>query len=263
MARIWRSQKLKPHLKRTCKPASDPQFEGKFWGVIGLYLDPPEKSLVLCCNEKTQCQALERTQTSLPLGNGQIRTDTHEYIRHGTITLFAALNYLGGKLIYRIERKHTHVEWLCFVKQLERETPKDLEVQLIADNYATHKQAKVEAWQARHRRSHMHFTPTSSSWMNPVERFFAEITEECARAGGFRSVPELARAITAYMAARNEEPKPYCCKADGAKILGKIHRAREALSGAAQKQEYVRHRTPVRPMPPRCNPDQDATLGTD
>ena len=128
VARIWRSQNLKPHLKRTFKLSNDPQFETKFWDVIGLYLDPPEKSLVFCCDEKTQCQALERTQPSLPLGQGHIRTETHDYIRHGTITLFAALNYLDGKLIYRTEQKHTHVEWLRFLKQLDRETPKDLDV---------------------------------------------------------------------------------------------------------------------------------------
>ena len=235
VARIWRSQNLKPHLKRTFKLSNDPKFEAKFWDVIGLYLDPPEKSLVLCCDEKTQCQALERTQPSLPLGRGHIRTETHDYIRHGTLTLFAALNYLDGKLIYRTERKHTHVEWLRFLKQVERETPKDVDVHLIADNYATHKQTKVQAWLARRPRFHMHFTPTSSSWMNLVERFFADITEECVRAGSFRSVPQLTRAITAYMAVRNEQPKPYRWKADGAEILAKIKRAREALAGAAKK----------------------------
>ena len=234
VARIWRSQNLKPHLKRTFKLSNDPKFEAKFWDVIGLYLDPPEKSLVLCCDEKTQCQALERTQPSLPLGHGHIRTETHDYVRHGTITLFAALNYLDGKLIYRTEQKHTHVEWLRFLKQLDRETPKELDVHLIADNYATHKQTKVKAWLARRPRFHMHFTPTSSSWMNLVERFFADITQECVRAGSFRSVPQLTRAIEAYMAVRNEEPKPYRWKADGAKILAKIQRAREALVGAAQ-----------------------------
>ena len=235
VARIWRSQNLKPHLQRTFKLSHDPQFETKFWDVIGLYLDPPEKSLVFCCDEKTQCQALERTQPSLPLGRGHIRTETHDYIRHGTITLFAALNYLDGKLIYRTEQKHTHVEWLRFLKQLERETPKDLEIHLIADNYSTHKQAKVKAWLARRPRFHMHFTPTSSSWMNLVERFFADITQECVRAGSFGSVPQLTRAITAYMAARNDQPKPYRWKADGTEILAKIQRAREALAREAKK----------------------------
>ena len=149
VARIWRSQNLKPHVKRTCKLSHDPQFEAKFWSVIGLYLDPPEKFLVFCCDEKTQCQALERTQPRLPLRRGHIRTETHDSIRHGAITLFAALNDLDGKLIYRTERKHTHVEWLRFLKQLEREAPKDLAIRLIADNYSTHKQAKVQAWLAR------------------------------------------------------------------------------------------------------------------
>ena len=239
VARIWRSQ----NLKRTCKLSHDPQFETKFWDVIGLYLDPPEKSLVFCCDEKTQCQALERTQPSLPLGRGHIRTETHDYIRHGTITLFAALNYLDRKLIYRTERKHTHVEWLRFLKQLERETPKDLEIHLIADNYSTHKQAKVQAWLACRPRLHMHFTPTSSSWMNLVERFFADVTQECVRAGSFGSVPQLTWAITAYMAARNEQPKPYRWKADGTEILAKIQQAREALARETKKQEVLLHST--------------------
>lgn len=232
VARIWRSQNLKPHLKRTSKLSNDPQFEAKFWDVIGLYLDPPEKSLVLCCDEKTQSQALERTQPSPPR-QGHIRTETDDSIRHGTLTLFAALNYLDGKLIYRAERKHTHVEWLRFLKQLDRETPKDLEVHVIADDYVTHKQTKVLAWLARRPRFHMHFTPASSSWMNLVERFFADITEECVRAGSFGSVPQLTRAITAYMAAHYEQPKPYRWKADRATILAKNQRATEAMAGAA------------------------------
>ena len=234
VARIWRSQNLKPHLQRTVKLSHDPQFKAKFWDGLGLYLDPPAKSLVFCCDEKTQCQALERTQPSLPLGQGHIRTETHDSIRHGTITLCAARNYLDGKWIYRTEQQHTHVEWLRFLKQLDRETPKDLEVHLIADNYSTHKQAKVKAWLERRPRFHMHFTPTASSWMNLVERFFADITQECVRAGSFDSVPQLTQAITADLAARNEQPKPYRWQADGAEILAKIQRARAALAGGAQ-----------------------------
>ena len=149
----------------------------------------PEKALVLCCDEKTQCQALERSQPGLPLGIGHIRTRTHDYKRHGTITLFAALNYLDGKLISRTEQRHTHVEWLRFLKQIERETPKSLAIHLIVDNYSTHKHERVRRWVDRHPRIHYHFTPTGSSWLNLVERFFADLTSDVIRDGSFRSVP--------------------------------------------------------------------------
>ena len=233
VARIWQRQGLKPHRLRTFKVSQDKRFDEKFWDVVGLYLDPPERSLVLCCDEKTQCQALERTQPGLPLGRGHIRTRTHDYTRHGTVTLFAALSYLEGKLIYRTEQQHTHVEWLRFLKQIDRETPTDVDLHLIADNYSTHKHEKVVGWLKTHPRFHMHFTPTSSSWMNMVERFFADLTQDCVRAGSFRTVSELVDEITAYLAHRNENPKPYQWKADGAKTLAKIHRAREALAEAS------------------------------
>ena len=155
--------------------------------MIGLYLNPPDRALVLCCDEKSQCQALEPTQPGLPLGMEHIRTQTHDYFRHGTVTLFAALNYLDGKIISRTEDKHTHVEWLRFLKQLDRDTPKDLDLHLMVDNYAT-KHAKVKQWLARHRRFHVHFTPTGSSWLNLVERFFADLTQEAIRNGSFGSV---------------------------------------------------------------------------
>ena len=158
--RIWRTNGLKPHLLRTFKISQDPQFERKFWDVIGLYLNPPDKALVLCCDEKSQCQALERTQPGLPLGIGHIRTRTHDYKRHGTITLFAALNYLDGKILSRTEKRHTHVEWLRFLKQIDRESPGELELHLIVDNYATHKHQKVREWLKRHPRVIVHFTPT-------------------------------------------------------------------------------------------------------
>src|SRR5271157_5444492 len=166
--RLWAASEIKPHLLRTFKLSNDKRFEEKFWDVIGLYLNPPHKALVLCCDEKSQCQALERTQPGLPLGFGHIRTQTHDYIRHGTITLFAALNYLDGKIISRTEPRHTHVEWLRFLKQMDRETPAELELHLIVDNYATHKHAKVRAWLAKRSRFHLHFTPTGSSWLNLV-----------------------------------------------------------------------------------------------
>ena len=234
VGRIWREHGLKPHLKRTFKLSNDPQFEAKFWDVVGLYLDPPEKSIVLCCDEKTQIQALERTQPGLPLGTGHIRTETHDYHRHGTITLFAAMNYLDGKLIKRLEAKHTHVEWLRFLKQIDRETPVELTIHVIADNYATHKHGKVTAWLARHPRFEMHFTPTSSSWLNLVERFFADLTA-VIRDGSFTSVAELRREIVRHLAEHNENPRPYQWTAKGEDILAKIGRARERLAGAQAK----------------------------
>ncbi len=226
---IWKKNELKPHLLRTFKISKDPRFEEKFWDIIGLYLDPPDKALVLCCDEKSQCQALERTQPGLPLGIGHIRTRTHDYKRHGTITLFAALNYLEGKLITRTETRHTHVEWLRFLKQVDRETPKQLAIHVIADNYATHKHTRVKEWLKKHPRFQQHFTPTSSSWLNLVERFFADLTNDCIREGSFQSVRDLVAAIEEYLAARNENPKRYVWRAKGEAILRKVARAKEAL----------------------------------
>jgi transposase len=227
--RIWKANDLKPHLRRTFKISNDPQFERKFWDVIGLYLNPPDKALVLCCDEKSQCQALERTQPGLPLGIGHIRTHTHDYKRHGTITLFAALNYLDGKILSRTEPNHTHVEWLRFLRQLDRETPGGQDVHLIVDNYATHKHEKARAWIEAHPRFTLHFTPTGSSWMNLVERFFADLTQDCVREGSFRSVKQLIEAIEEFLEVRNEQPKRYIWRAKGEDILRKIERARAAL----------------------------------
>src|SRR5437667_6136027 len=227
--RLWAANDIKPHLSRTFKLSNDRQFEAKFWDVIGLYLNPPDKALVLCCDEKSQCQALERTQPGLPLGIGHIRNKTHDYKRHGTITLFAALNYLDGKILSRTETRHTHVEWLRFLKQLDRETPSELQLHLIVDNYATHKHEKVRHWLKRHARVILHFTPTGSSWMNLVERFFADLTQDCVREGSFESVRELIEAIDEFLAVRNEEPKRYVWRAKGEDILRKIEKARAAL----------------------------------
>jgi transposase len=224
---IWKKNDLKPHLVKTFKISKDPNFKKKFWDVIGLYLDPPDKALVLCCDEKSQCQALERTQPGLPLGIGHIRTRTHDYIRHGTITLFAALNYLDGKIIARIEKRHTHVEWLRFLKQLNREIPKELDLHLIVDNYCTHKHKKVKEWLSKHPRFHIHYTPTSSSWLNLVERFFADLTNDVVREGSFTSVRQLVRDIETYLAERNLNPKPYKWKAEGEEILRKIQKAKQ------------------------------------
>jgi transposase len=229
--RIWKANDLKPHLVRTFKISNDPQFEQKFWDVIGLYLNPPDKALVLCCDEKSQCQALERTQPGLPLGAGHIRTQTHDYYRHGTVTLFAALNYLDGKILSRTEAHHTHVEWLRFLKQIERETPAHQQVHLIVDNYATHKHDKVRSWLKRHPRMILHFTPTGSSWMNLVERFFADLTADCVREGSFESVRQLIDAIDEFLAVRNAEPKRYVWRAKGEDILRKIEKAKAVLAG--------------------------------
>ena len=163
-------------------------------------MNPPNKALVFCCDEKSQCQALERTQPGLPLGMGHIKTRTHDYIRHGTITLFAALSYLDGKILSRTAKQHTHKEWLAFLKMIERQTPSGLDIHLVMDNYATHKHPAVKSWMARHPRFHQHFTPTSSSWLNLVERFFRDLTEDVVREGSFGSVPELVRAIETYLA---------------------------------------------------------------
>jgi len=226
---LWSQNDLKPHLTRTFKLSNDPQFEPKFWDVIGLYLQPPQKALVLCCDEKSQCQALERSQPGLPLGIGHIRTRTHDYTRHGTVTLFAALDYLAGKILSATAPKHTHVEWLAFLKQIERETPAELALHLIVDNYATHKHAAVKQWLAKHPRVHLHFTPTGSSWLNLVERFFRDLTVDVVRDGSFRSVRELTQAIEAYLAERNLAPKPYRWRAGGASILEKVRAARTVL----------------------------------
>lgn len=227
--RLWSANDIKPHRLRTFKLSRDKHFEAKFWDVVGLYLNPPDRALVLCCDEKSQCQALERTQPGLPLGIGHVRTRTHDYVRHGTITLFAALGYLDGKIISRIAPRHTHVEWLAFLKSIDRDTPPELDLHLIADNYGTHKHPKVKAWLARHPRFHMHFVPTSSSWLNLVERFFRDLSEDALREGSFGSVRELTEAIETYLAQRNLDPQPYRWRAKGADILAKIQRAREAM----------------------------------
>ena len=230
--RLWTANDIKPHLTHTFKLSNDKAFKQKFWDVIGLYLSPPEKALVLCCDEKSQVQALEQTQPGLPLGVGHIKTKTHDYYRHGTLTLFAALNYLEGKLITRIAEQHRHQEWLDFLKKINRETPKELAIHLIADNYGTHKHSEVKNWLTRHPRFHMHFTPTSSSWMNLVERFFRDLTDFLSEES-FPSVKKLADSIMTYLAERNRNPKRYVWRAKGEDILRKIHAAREILNSSA------------------------------
>ena len=229
---LWKANDIKPHLIRTFKISRDPQFERKFWDIIGLYLNPPDKALVLCCDEKSQCQALERSQPGLPLGVGHIKTKTHDYIRHGTVTLFAALSYLDGKILSRTSPKHTHKEWLSFLRLINRETPKELDIHLIMDNYATHKHPAVKEWMEKHTRFHAHFTPTSSSWINLVERFFRDLTEDVVREGSFESVRQLIQAMETYLVERNLAPKRYVWKKKGEEILAKIAKARAAQNAA-------------------------------
>ena len=228
--RIWAANDLKPHRTRTFKLSNDPQFEAKFWDVIGLYLDPPTRAIVLCCDEKSQCQALERTQPGLPLGQGHVATRTHDYYRHGTVTLFAALNYLNGKILAERAPRHRHQEWLKFLKTIDSSTPAGVDLHLILDNYATHKHPKVKRWLAAHPRFHLHFTPTSASWLNLVERFFRDLSQDVILPGSFGSTNELVDAIWGYLAERNLKPQRYQWRADGTVILEKIRRAREALA---------------------------------
>ena len=227
---IWQDNELKPHLSRSFKLSTDPNFDQKFWDVIGLYLNPPTQAVILCCDEKSQCQALERSQPALPLGQGHIRTQTHDYYRHGTITLFCALNYLSGKVLQMQKRRHRHQEWLKFLQAIDQEYPGEIALHLIIDNYATHKHAKVRRWLARHPRFHIHFTPTSASWMNLVERFFRDLSQDCILPGSFGSVEELSREITQHLAQWNLKPTRYQWKADGQTVLEKIARARQALA---------------------------------
>jgi transposase len=236
--RHWQANGLKPHLVRGFKVSRDPQFVAKLEDIVGLYLSPPEHALVLCCDEKSQVQALDRTQPGLPLKKGRAATMTHDYKRHGTTTLFAALNVLDGKVIGRCQQRHTHAEWLKFLRQIDRETPKDKTLHLIADNYATHKHPAVQNWLAKHPRFNMHFTPTSASWLNMVERFFRDLTTERLRRGVFTSVPELIAAIDEYVAHHNHDPKPFIWTKSARDILQKVIRANRHLSS---KQNETLH----------------------
>ena len=228
--RHWQANGLKPHLVRGFKVSRDPQFVEKLQDIVGLYMSPPEHALVLCCDEKSQVQALERTQPGLPLKKGRAQTMTHDYKRHGTTTLFAALNVLDGQIIGQCQPRHTHVQWLTFLRQIDRQTPKDKTLHLIADNYATHKHPAVQEWLAKHPRFNMHFTPTSASWLNMVERFFRDITERRLRRGVFTSVPELVAAIDEYVAHHNANPKPLIWTKSARDILQRVIRANEGLS---------------------------------
>jgi transposase len=231
--RVWSSRGLKPHLVRTFKLSNDKRFEEKLVDVVGLYLNPPDKAVVLCMDEKSQIQALDRTQPSLPMKKGRAGTMTHDYKRNGTTTLFAALNVLTGKVIGQCLPKHRNTEFLKFLRTVDRQVPKGLDIHMILDNYGTHNHENVKAWLEKHPRFHLHFIPTSSSWLNMVERWFREITDKAIRRGVFKSVPDLVSAIEAYLEANNGDPKPFVWTATAEQILEKVRRGRVALHATA------------------------------
>jgi transposase len=227
--RVWMANGLKPHLSRTFKLSNDPRFVEKLVDVVGLYLNPPEHALVLCCDEKSQIQALDRTQPGLPIKPGRCGTMTHDYVRNGTTTLFAALEVAEGKLIGTCMQRHRHQEWIKFLKLVDAQTPAELDLHLIADNYFTHKTPQVQRWLKRHPRFHMHFIPTSSSWLNLVERWFREITDKRIRRESFTGVEQLTAVIMDYVAKHNENPKAFVWTAKVEDILTKVRRARAVL----------------------------------
>lgn len=230
--RVWQRFDVQPHRVERFKLSNDPHFDEKVRDVVGLYLDPPDQALVLCVDEKSQIQALDRTRPILPLRPGLPERQTHDYQRHGTTTLFAAFNILTGKVIGSCLPRHRGKEFVKFLNQLEKDVPVDLDVHIILDNYSTHKSALVKTWlkpKKRHR-FHFHFTPTSSSWLNQVERWFGLITDRMIRRGTFCSVPELERAIYQWLATWNNKPKPFVWKATADVILDKVRRCREAIA---------------------------------
>jgi transposase len=227
--RIWKRHGLKPHLTHTFKLSNDPHFAEKLEDVIGLYLNPPEHAIVLSVDEKSQIQALDRTQPGLPLKKGRCGTMTHDYKRNGTTTLFAALNTLDGTVIGSCMERHRHQEWLKFLSQIDKEYPGETAIHLIADNYSTHKHPRVQSWMKRHSRFHIHFTPTSASWLNMVERFFRELTDKQIRRGIFTSISQLREAIDRAIEQHNADPKPYIWTAKASDVLEKVKRARITL----------------------------------
>jgi len=228
--RIWHQHNLKPHLIKTFKLSRDKRFVEKLVDVVGLYLNPPDKSLVLCVDEKSQIQALDRTQPGLPLKKGRCGTMTHDYKRNGTTTLFAALSMLDGRIIGDCMPHHRHQEFLDFLRQIDKQTPPDLDLHLIVDNYVTHKHGKVKAWLARNPRFHMHFTPTYSSWLNQVERWFALITERAIRRNSFTSVRQLKQQIDLFVQRYNADASPFKWVATADSILQKIERIAKRIS---------------------------------
>lgn len=228
--RVWQEAGLKPHLSKHFKVSNDPHFEEKLRDVVGLYLNPPDKAVVFCVDEKSSIQALDRSQPGLPMKKGRCGTMTHDYKRHGTSTLFAALNVATGKVIGACKKRHRHEEFLAFLQTIDKQTPSELALHIIVDNYATHKHANVKKWLKRNKRVQLHFIPTSSSWLNLVERFFGLLTDKALRRGVFTSVKELVATIHDFIAHHNGEPKPFVWTKSANKILEKVERARKALS---------------------------------
>lgn len=227
--RLWQMYNLKPHLSRSFKLSRDPKFLEKLTDVVGLYLNPPQKALVICVDEKTQIQALDRTQPGLPLKKGRCGTYTHDYVRHGTTTLFAALELLEGKVIGQCQGRHRHQEWIKFLRRLDAEFPAELELQLVLDNYGTHKEPHVMAWLKRHPRFVCHFIPAGCSWLNLVERWFEELTQKVIGRGAFVSVGDLVKAIYRHLASWNDKPRPFVWTATVEGIMEKLGRARAKL----------------------------------
>jgi len=229
VGRIWDAHGLQPHRWDTFKLSSDPRFEEKLTDVVGLYLNPPEKASVFCVDEKSQIQALDRTQPGLPMKKGHCGTLTHDYKRHGTTSLFAALNVLEGSVIASCHPRHRHEEFLKFLRKIDRETPRELNLHLILDNYGTHTHQEVQQWLEKHPRFHLHFTPTGSSWLNLVERWFGEITRKRIRRGIFQSVPELVAAIEEFIRINNQDPKPFLWTKTASHILNKVNHCKAAV----------------------------------
>ncbi len=231
--RVWKANGLKPHLVRTFKISSDPRFEEKLRDVVGLYLNPPENALVLSVDEKTSIQALDRTQRGLPLVKGRCGTMTHDYKRNGTTTLFAAMELVYGEVIAACMPRHRHQEWIKFLNMIDEQTADEFDLHLIVDNYSTHKHKKVQRWLKRHPRFHVHFIPTSSSWLNIVELFFRQLDQKRLKRGVFRSVRDLISAILGYVDGHNDDPKPFVWTKSAEEILDKVGRARVALDNPA------------------------------
>jgi transposase len=227
--RIWHAFGLKPHRETTFKLSKDPFFIEKVRDIVGLYLNPPDRAIVLAVDEKSQIQALDRTQPLLPMSPGYPERKSHDYVRHGTTSLFAALDVATGEVIGQCHRQHRHQEFLCFLKAVEANVPTDLEVHLVMDNYGTHKTPRIQHWLARRPHWHIHFTPTSASWLNLVERFFAQITERRIRRGAFTSVRELEQAIDDYLCTHNQHPKPFVWTKTADEIFRKITRLCEGI----------------------------------
>ncbi len=232
VSRIWRAFGLQPHRQETFKLSTDPQFTAKTRDIVGLYLDPPDRALVLCVDEKSQIQALDRTQPILPLAPGIPERRTHDYMRHGTTTLFAALDIATGQVIGQLHRRHRSLEFLKFLRTIEASVPADLDVHLVLDNYGTHKTPTVRAWFARHPRFHVHFTPTSASWLNQVERWFAALTQRKIRRGTHRSTRQLEAAIRQYLDGYNAEPKPFIWTKSADDIMASIERFCHRISNS-------------------------------